>query len=283
MRHRIALWTSILIALTATTFAIASSNQVKTITGCIDKKSGVLRISANCSKSETLISWNQQGIQGDVGAQGPAGVNGTDGATGPQGEQGLQGPRGSDGANGMQGPSGPAGPRGATGPSGGGGGGGLFVRDALGALVGNLIDVTGISGYSADTSTVLGITAPVVTAKVWIPNAQQVLEFTFADATVTSGWNPVYFNSDCTGPTYSTDYGDIDPRFLRVTENFGENHWFALTSVTTYDDYKLDFYYYEQGVCRRTGYGFARFALWHEVANPLAGFTFQKPLHISSS
>jgi hypothetical protein len=81
------------------------------ITGCYDSRyrTGNLRIidaDGRCLRSETRITWNQEG---PAGAQGPAG---------PQGEVGPAGPQGEPGAPGPEGPQGPAGPTGATGPQG---------------------------------------------------------------------------------------------------------------------------------------------------------------------
>ena len=154
MRQRIAYWSVVLIAIT-TTFAIASTGSVKTISGCVDKKTGGLRISSKCLKTETQLTWNQEGIQGEVGPQGIAGLNGIDGLIGlqgpegPQGLQGIQGPQGLPGKDGVNGAMGPQGPIGATGPQGAAGsssGGGLNVYDSTGALIGPLV--------SAEVSTV---------------------------------------------------------------------------------------------------------------------------------
>jgi hypothetical protein len=64
--------------------AIASRQDVE-IVACAQKKTGVLRYAKNgkCRKSETRISWNQQGPQGATGAAG------TSGAAGPAGPAGT--------------------------------------------------------------------------------------------------------------------------------------------------------------------------------------------------
>ena len=78
--------------------------------GCFKKSGGSLRVIdrsvTNCTKDETLISWNQTGPQGPAGLMGPQG---------PQGQTGLAGPAGPAGA---QGPAGPAGPQGQAGTGG---------------------------------------------------------------------------------------------------------------------------------------------------------------------
>jgi hypothetical protein len=74
--------------------------------GCYKKSGGSLRVIdrsvTNCSKDETLISWNQTGPEGP---QGPVGPQGPQGEPGPAGPQGIEGPAG---------PAGPQGPSGIT-------------------------------------------------------------------------------------------------------------------------------------------------------------------------
>jgi hypothetical protein len=82
------------------------------ISGCINKKTFVLRVVSKCAKDETKISWNVEGPQGVVGATGPQGVAGDVGATGPQGLTGATGPQG---LTGPQGTTGAIGPKGETG------------------------------------------------------------------------------------------------------------------------------------------------------------------------
>lgn len=92
-----------------------------TITGCYDSKlgTGVLRVidaSQQCLRSETRITWNQQGqpgAAGPAGQQGPKGDTGAQGPAGPAGPAGEQGPKGDTGPQGPQGPQGPAGAAGA--------------------------------------------------------------------------------------------------------------------------------------------------------------------------
>jgi hypothetical protein len=55
-----------------------------------------------CLKSQTVVSWNQQGVAGATGAPG---TNGTNGATGPTGATGSNGSTGATGATGATGPS----------------------------------------------------------------------------------------------------------------------------------------------------------------------------------
>ena len=88
-------------------FASSSSNE---ISGCVNKKTGLLRIAVKCNTSEKLISWNKFGPQGEQGLKGETGTAGI------QGEVGLPGERGPIG---IQGPQGIQGPKGDTGPQGG--------------------------------------------------------------------------------------------------------------------------------------------------------------------
>jgi len=71
-------------------FAASDSNQ---ISGCVNKKTGVLRIASKCTSVENMITWNKvgpQGIKGETGAQGQSGPQGIKGDTGAQGLQGNQ-------------------------------------------------------------------------------------------------------------------------------------------------------------------------------------------------
>jgi hypothetical protein len=120
-------------------FAASDSNE---ITGCVNKKSGLLRIAMKCSSGEKIITWNKSGPQGQPGLQG------------------VQGPKGDNGAEGLQGPSGPPGQQGIQGLPGMAGANGQAgtttiitqsvvykVYDANNALMGNLLGA-GIYGVS---------------------------------------------------------------------------------------------------------------------------------------
>jgi hypothetical protein len=50
------------------------------ITGCVNKKTGTVRVvkpRAKCKRRERALAWNQQGSQGQPGSQGPQGETGT--------------------------------------------------------------------------------------------------------------------------------------------------------------------------------------------------------------
>ena len=68
---------------------------ISDISGCVNKKTGALRIAAKCSKDETQIKWNStgpQGIQGLPGDKGDSGATGAQGLQGPKGDVGPAGP-----------------------------------------------------------------------------------------------------------------------------------------------------------------------------------------------
>ena len=99
-------------------FASSNSNEIN---GCVNKKTGILRISSKCTSTEKLISWNKigpQGAKGDAGIQGETGAIGAPGETGATGLQGIKGdigPKGETGATGLQGIKGDIGPQGPQG------------------------------------------------------------------------------------------------------------------------------------------------------------------------
>jgi hypothetical protein len=84
-------------------FASSSSNE---IAGCVNKKTGVLRISMKCTAAERVISWNKIGPQGIPGEQGIQGLSGEQGLKGEIGPQGLKGEIGATGALGPKGETG---------------------------------------------------------------------------------------------------------------------------------------------------------------------------------
>lgn len=83
-------------------------------TGCVNKKTGVLRVidtavTNQCKSGEYRISWNEQGppgIAGPQGQTGPQGEPGQQGVAGPQGQPGVVGPQGEPGVSGPVGPAG---------------------------------------------------------------------------------------------------------------------------------------------------------------------------------
>ena len=77
--------------------------QGEVISVCIDKKTGVIRASTICKKTE------RKTVLGGTGARGVTGDKGDTGATGPTGIQGLPGVNGVNGLNGATGATGATG------------------------------------------------------------------------------------------------------------------------------------------------------------------------------
>ncbi len=87
--------------------AVAAQTSDVELHACRLDSNGLMRMitsGASCNANETLVTWNQQGIQGVAGERGATGP------AGPQGEPGPAGPQGEAGATGAPGPAGPQGP-----------------------------------------------------------------------------------------------------------------------------------------------------------------------------
>ena len=84
---------ALLLALSGVAYA-ANNRTASVIQGCYSSSTGNLRIASSCERSETAISWNQDG---PVGPTGPAGPAGQAGAAGLAGKAGTPGPRGETG------------------------------------------------------------------------------------------------------------------------------------------------------------------------------------------
>ncbi len=109
------------VALICTGMALGGSTATsarKTIRGCVNKKTGVVRVAAKCKKGERKIAWNVRGAQGAAGVTGSEGANGLDGHDGAQGAKGDKGDRGEAGSTGAQGPKGDKGDQGVKGDNG---------------------------------------------------------------------------------------------------------------------------------------------------------------------
>jgi len=207
-----ALFLSFLTLLTSNIyFASSESNG---ISGCVNKKTGALRISSKCTSAEKLITWNKvgpQGIKGETGPKGDSGLNGVDGevgpkgdtgAIGPQGIQGQAGPKGDTGAIGPQGIQGEAGPKGDTGAIGPQGQSGSNVAstvtqsvsqkvyDAQGTLLGTLVMADAFGRWGVLRN---GIPIPYSPTYGYVVDNEDGFFF---------------LNSACTGTTYYV--GDID-------------------------------------------------------------------------
>lgn len=79
-------------ALLLASFAAAPQAGASTISVCVKKSSGAIRLitgKAKCKKGESKVSWN---------SRGPAGANGANGANGASGANGVNGTNGANGA-----------------------------------------------------------------------------------------------------------------------------------------------------------------------------------------
>jgi hypothetical protein len=124
---------------------------------CIDKKSGAIRASTTCKKTEKPYA---------LGGPGPQGIQGVKGDVGPQGIQGVKGDVGPQGLTGPVGSQGPAGPTGSAGPAG-----------PAGSLAGlRTVTLDYLTGYyfnwcngSGRTITLSGTTVPACSVRVYAP------------------------------------------------------------------------------------------------------------------
>jgi hypothetical protein len=90
-------------------FADTPTPQGEVLKICVDKKSGALRASSLCTKSERATVLGGVGARGSQGAVGNQGVVGPAGGTGGQGIIGATGSTGPQGVQGFSGQTGPAG------------------------------------------------------------------------------------------------------------------------------------------------------------------------------
>ena len=91
------------------------TGQGEVLSVCITKKTGAIRVSDKCAKSERATTLGGVGPQGEQGPQGEVGPVGPKGDTGIQGPKGDIGPQGTQGVQGIQGERGPIGATGASG------------------------------------------------------------------------------------------------------------------------------------------------------------------------
>lgn len=105
-------------AVLAATAVAAIPGDGGVITGCYELRTGTLRVVDSgelCRRTESRLSWNQEGERGPTGPAGPQGGRGPTGPAGADGAQGERGPTGPTGAAGAPGAQGERGPTGATG------------------------------------------------------------------------------------------------------------------------------------------------------------------------
>ncbi len=162
-------------------FASSSSNE---ISGCVNKKTGALRIATKCSSSEKPISWNKIGPQGIPGPQGLIGETGT---AGPQGIPGPQGLRGEMGVTGPPGPVGPAGPQGPAGNN---------TNTTT-----TVVQTVSQKAYDANNNligTVLGVSDQSVT----VTNNGSTISYSTSGGGIIHNAEIVYLSADCTGDRF---------------------------------------------------------------------------------
>ena len=163
----------------------------------------------SCTRHETPVSWNANGVAGPTGATGATGPQGPAGATGPSGASGPVGPvgpAGVDGATGATGPAGPAGVDGASGPIGPTGPVGLTGADGATGPSGpsgatGPIGPSGTDGAAGGT----GATGPAGPAGSGLGAFGYVYELpTLIDATVLGGADvPFSNNGPLSGVTHT--------------------------------------------------------------------------------
>jgi hypothetical protein len=157
-------------------FASSSSNE---ITGCVNKKTGLLRIATKCTTSEKPISWNKVGPQGIPGVQGEAGT------VGPQGIPGLQGAKGELGIAGPPGPVGPTGPQGPAGNN----------------TTTTVVQTVSQKAYDANNNligTVLGVSDQSLTVTI----DGSTVSYSTSRGGIFQNADVVYATPDCTGDKY---------------------------------------------------------------------------------
>lgn len=111
--------------------SFATSASAIDISGCANKRTGILRVSKVCKPSEYSIVWSQDGVgaKGATGPAGPTGATGPIGLTGATGATGATGPAGATST--VKGDTGATGAKGATGDTGATGTVGKYAIVAL--------------------------------------------------------------------------------------------------------------------------------------------------------
>jgi hypothetical protein len=216
-------------------FASSSSNE---ISGCVNKKTGALRISTKCATAERVITWSKTGPQGIQGLQGLQGVPGEKGSKGDTGEQG---PKGDIGLTGPQGPQGPQGAAGSTGTT-------TVVNtnvtknayDATGALIGEYLAIDGQGSVTVKRSgSIVTYGGPEYLGNVLI-----------------KGFN-YYLTSNCNGDRYvslakQSDYSIESPFIgLDMMGSVQSSYVFAIGSTTgdAIDRSSQSAYFFSAGAC----------------------------------
>jgi len=220
-----------------------ASSQSSEIAGCVNKKTGALRIASKCTSLERPISWAKQGPQGVKGDTGLQGEKGETGSAGPQGEKGETGAQGPAGLQGLQGPAGPQGPAGANGTTTVTTTVTQKVYDSTGQLLG---DYLGIDGQGSAT----------------VKRSGSVITYGGANylGNVLINGFTYYLNNTCTGNKYASltsrsNFTIENPSVsLDQTTNNEAGYVFTIgyTEGAQIDTPSTPVYYIANGVCTRT-------------------------------
>ena len=258
-----------------------AASEPDSITGCVNKKTGALRIVAKCTSAERSIQWGKIGPTGEPGEKGLPGEPGPAGAIGPAGAQGLPG---LNGLNGFSGSSGAPGANGAPGRQ-------LVVRDAANVLVGYLI------GTLAEGNGFLNPPAGNYfqnAVQVWDPNLELFFVYSFSGRPWTSYM--LFSQPSCTGQAYLADdsrqVGDVSEsgRYIAHSNSrTGPLQWYE-KATSTYQAGTISIAsapQYSNNCLAGSEFGDANFSgnIPHIVLNPISSPvpTFTGPLRITLS
>jgi hypothetical protein len=258
-----------------------AASEPDAINGCVNKKTGALRIVAKCTSAERSIQWGKIGPQGEPGENGLPGEAGPAGAIGPAGAQGLPG---LNGLNGFSGSNGPAGANGTNGRQ-------LVVRDATNALVGYLITTLNEGN---------GFLNPPAgnyfqnAVQVWDPNLELFFVYSFSGRPWTSYM--LFSQPSCAGQAYLAN-SDNEVGEVALTSRFvahsssptGPIQWYE-KATSTYQAGTISIAsapQYSNNCLAGSEFGDANFSgdIPHIVLNPIASPvpTFTGPLRITLS
>lgn len=166
------------LTLISTNIYFASSNSNE-IFGCVNKKTGILRIATKCTSAERVITWNKTGPQGIQGEPGPQGIPGPKGDLGPQGLKGEIG---------IPGPVGPVGPIGPQGPAG----------NNTTTTVVQTVSQKAFDANNTLIGTVLGVSDQSVTVSI----NGSTISYSTSTGGIVQNTEFIYLTSDCTGDRY---------------------------------------------------------------------------------
>ena len=261
-----------------------AASEPDAINGCVNKKTGALRIVAKCTSAERSIQWGKIGPQGPIGETGPTGATGAQGIQGVAGEAGAQGLPGLNGLNGFSGSSGPAGANGVNGRQ-------LVVRDAANTLVGYLIGTINLANTSAISPAGNYFQNGV---QVWDPNLELMFIYGFSGRPSTGYM--LFSQPSCTGQAYlaesGSQVGDVSEsgRYIAHSSSpTGPIQWYE-KATSTYQSGTISIASapkYSNNCFAGSEFGGANFSgnIPHIALNPISSpiQTFTGPLRITLS